>query len=195
MSRITIVERPEVLVPKQPLRNSRPWSVDNPPPPMRGGATSGAFVCRNLVFSAASGAKTVLVVASPSQHGLSLVEFGISFDGVTASAVPATVELTQLTLGAAGTPAASPPAAVQVRGRTGATAPTVTHNYTVEPTTHTVIRQFFVSPNGGLFVYPLPLGRELECDASGGTIKSLAIRINTTATVNVLAYMEVEALG
>src|SRR6185369_11743562 len=137
MTRMTVVERPQVVVPKQPPRNKRPWSVDNPPPPMRGGATAGAFVCRNLVFSATAGAKTVLVVASPSQHGLSLVEFGISFDGVTASAVPALVELTQLTLGAAGTPAASPPAAVQVRGRTGATAPTVTHNYTGEPTTHT----------------------------------------------------------
>jgi hypothetical protein len=158
-------------------------------------ATGAAFACRNTVFSAATGAKTVLVVASPSQHGLALVELAVSFDGVTATAVPATVELTQLTLGGTGTAGGSPVAGVQVRGRTGATAPTVTHNYTSEPTTHTVIRQWFVSPNGGALIYPLPLGREVECDASGGTIKSLALRINTSATVNVLAYMEVEAVG
>ncbi len=160
-----------------------------------GGSTAGAFVARNTAFSAATGAKTALVVASPSQHGLSLTEVGVSFNGTTASDAPATVEVTQLTLGGTGTAGGSPVSAAQVRGRTGSTAPTVTHNYTGEPTTHTVIRQWYVSPNGGTLIYPFPLGREVECDASGGTIKALAIRVNTSATVSVLAYMEVEALG
>lgn len=163
---------------------------------MTGAATPCAYVCRNLVFAAPAAAHTVLNAISPAGHGLSLVELGISFDGVTASAVPVTVELCQSTQGAAGTGAASPPAAVQTRGRgTGGSAPTVAHNFTAEPTTLTVIRQWFVSPNGGLFIYPLPLGREVECDASGGTIKALALRITPPATVNCLAYMEVEAAG
>lgn len=177
-------------------RNDRPrWSEENPPPPISGGATSVAFRCKNTAFAMTAGAKTALVVASPSQHGLSLTEWSISFDGVTASAVPATVDICQLTLAGAGTAGGSPPAAVQVRGRSGATAPTVTHNYTAEPTTITVIDSKYISPNGGVYVYPLPLGREFECDASGGTIKALAIRVNVTANVNVIVGMEVESLG
>lgn len=165
-------------------------------PPIRGASTAAAYVTQNLVFSAATGLKTVLNTIAPAGHGLSLVEFGISFDGVTASAVPAVVQICQSTQAGAGTGAASFPTPVQVRGvATGGSAPTGAHNYTAEPTTLTVIRQWFVSPNGGLFVYPVPLGREIECHSSGGTIKALCIRINTTATVNCLAYMEVEALG
>lgn len=159
-------------------------------------ATAAAYLTRNTAFSATTGAKTVLNTIAPSGHGLSLVEFGISFNGVTASDVPATVELCQSTQVGAGTSAGSVPTVVQVRGRsTGGSAPTAGHNYTAEPTALTVIRQWYVSPNGGVLVYPVPLGREVECDSSAGTIKALCLRVNTTATVSVLAYMEVEALG
>lgn len=159
-------------------------------------ATAAAYVARNLIFAAPAAVHTVLNVISPAGHGLSLVEFGISFDGVTSSAIPVLVEVCQSTQGAAGTPAASPPTPVQVRGRsTSGSAPTSGHNYTGEPTTLTVVRQFYVTPTGGLFIYPVPLGREIECDSSVGTVRALALRITPPATVNCLAYMEVEALG
>lgn len=159
-------------------------------------ATSAAYVAKNLTFSAATGAKTALNVIAPAGHGLALVEFGISFAGVTASDVPAVVELCTSTQGAAGTSAGSVPTVVQTRGRaTGGSAPTAGHNYTAEPTTLVSIRQWYVSPNGGVLIYPVPLGREVECDSSGGTIKALCLRVNTTATVSLLAYMEVEAVG
>jgi hypothetical protein len=159
-------------------------------------ATAAAYVCRNLVFATGTAVHTNLVAIAPAGHGLSLVEMGISFDGVTASAVPVLVELCQSTQAGGGTGAASPPTAVQVRGRsTSGQAPTVTHNHTAEPTTLTVVRQWLVSPNGGTFVYPVPLGREIECDSSSGSIKALAIRVTSAATVNSYCYMEVEALG
>jgi hypothetical protein len=162
---------------------------------MRGGSTTAAFYAANLVFATGTAVHTNLNVLPPSQHGLSLVEFGISFDGVTASAVPVLVEIGTGTQAGAGTGAASPPTVVQVRGRaTTGTVPTLIHNCTVEPTAQTVLRQWLVSPNGGLFVYPLPLGREIECDSSGGTAKALFARVTSAATVNSRCYMEVENL-
>lgn len=158
-------------------------------------ATAAAYVCRNLVFAAGTALHTNLYVTAPAGHGLSLVEIGISFDGVTASAVPVLVEICTQT-GTAGTGAASPPAAAQVRGRvTTGQAPTVAHNFTAEPGTPLVVRQWYVSPNGGTFIYPVPLGREIECDASGGTIKGISIRTTPAAAVNTVCYMEVEAIG
>lgn len=159
-------------------------------------ATPVAYTCRNASFAAPAAVHTCLTAIAPAGHGLSLVEFGISFDGVTASAVPVLVELVQSTQGAAGTPAASPPTPVQIRGRsTGGSAPTNGHNYTAEPTTLTVVKDWYVTPNGGLFVVQFALGREVECDSSGGTIKALGLRITPPAVVDCLAYMEVEAAG
>lgn len=158
-------------------------------------ATAAAYVVHNTPFAAPAAVHTVLTAIAPAGHGLTFVEFGISFDGVTASATPVLVETFQSTQAGAGT-AGSAPTAVQVRGRsTGGSAPTSGCNYTAEPTVLTVVRQFYVSPNGGLFVYPHSLGREVECDSSAGTIKALGIRITPPATVNCVCYMEVEALG
>ncbi len=163
---------------------------------VQGGSTSCAYVTKNLTFSAATGAKTALNTIAPAGHGLALVEFGISFNGVTASDVPALVEVCTSTQAGAGTSAASVPTVIQTRGKaTSGSAPTAGHNYTAEPTTLVSVRQWYVSPNGGLLIYPLPLGREIECESSGGTIKALALRVNTTATVSLYAYMEVEAIG
>lgn len=162
---------------------------------MRGAATPVAYTVANSSFAAPAAVHTVLNVISPAGHGLSLVEFGISFDGTSASAVPVFVELCQSTQGAAGT-AGVTPTARQIRGRsTSGSAPTAGANYTAEPTTLTMLKEWFVTPNGGLFVYQAPLGREVECDSSGGTIKALALRITPPATVDCLAYMEVEAAG
>jgi hypothetical protein len=75
------------------------------------------FVARNTVFAATAGAKTVLNVIAGANQLISVFEWGISFDGVTGTAVPATVELCQSTQATAGTSAASPPAIVQVGGK------------------------------------------------------------------------------
>lgn len=147
------------------------------------------YVARNTVFAATAGAKTVLNVIAGANQPVSIIEWGVSFDGVTGSAVPATVELCQSTQGAAGTSAGSVPAIVQVSGRSITAQPTSGHNYTVEPTTLTVIEQFFVSQFMGMLVKQYPLAQEPDSDLSGGTIKALAIRVNVTANVNVLAYM------
>ncbi len=156
---------------------------------------STAWAIVNSVFAATTGAKTVLNVIAPAANGIVLVAFEISFDGITASAVPALVEICQSTQATAGTSAGSAPTPVQIRGRviTSGTVPTTGHNYTAEPTVLTPVKQWYISPTNGLSLQ-FPLGREIECDPSGGTIKAIALRVNVTANVNIRAGFEFEKL-
>jgi hypothetical protein len=132
---------------------------------------------------------------APAGHGLALVEFGLAFVGVTATAVPVLVELVQSTQAGAGTSGVAP-TITQVRGRaSGGSAPTGGSNYTAEPTVLTVIKKLYVPAFMGSVVYQAPLGREDECDSSAGTVKALGIRITPPATVNAVAWLEVEAIG
>lgn len=151
-----------------------------------------------IPFAATTGAKTFLLVIAPAGHGLVLVKYKLSMDGVTNSAVPATVDIVTSTQAGAGTPGTSTATATitQVRGRsTSGSAPTAGANYTAEPTTLTVIDSFYLSQFNGLIVEECSLGREIEGDSSGGTIKALGIRINVSANVNVKGYLEVESVG
>src|SRR5712691_7440196 len=91
--------------------------------------TSGA------AFAVTSGAKTLInIVSGATAAPPVLVEFGVSFDGVTASAVPALVELcssTQATAGTTGTVGTI----TQIRGWAGAglvSGVTVVGQYTAE---------------------------------------------------------------
>lgn len=146
-------------------------------------------------FNAATGAKTFMMAIAPAGHGLALTEFAISFDGVTTTAVPCLVELVTSTQAGAGTSGVTP-TITQVRGRTtSGSAPTGGGNYTAEPTTLVSVSRWYIPQLMGSMTYQFPLGREIECDSSGGTIKGLGIRITTTATVNVVGHMEVEAIG
>lgn len=161
----------------------------------RGGGTGAAYAINSAIFAAGTAVHTDLVAIAPAGHGFSLAEAAVSFDGVSASAVPVYMEVCTSTQAGAGTGGTAPTIA-QVRGRgTGGQAPTASGSHTAEPTTLVRVRSWYVSPNGGLLVYGLPLGREIECDASGGTIKALAMRSTPPATVNLQAYFEVEALG
>jgi len=149
------------------------------------------FVCQNTVFAATTGAKTVLNVLAGANQPVQIVEWGVSFDGVTSSAVPATVQLCQSTQATAGTAGGSPPAIVQVTGRPITAQFTAAHNYTAEPTALTVIEPMFVPQFNGVYVRTYIPGTEPETDLSGGTVKALALRVNVSANVNVFAYMRV----
>lgn len=146
-------------------------------------------------FAMTTNAKTVLNAIAPAGHGLVLVEWSISFDGVTASAVPAVVEICTSTQATAGTSGVAPTITL-VRGKaTIGSAPTGGSNYTAEPTALVSIDKLYLPTYMGVLHIQKPLGREYETDASGGTIKAICIRINVPANVNCLANMEVEALG
>lgn len=146
-------------------------------------------------FAATAGAKTALLAIAGANSGLQIVEFGISFDGIAAAAVPALVELVSSTAATAGT-SGETPTIVQVRGRvTGGEPPTGGSKYSAEPTVLVRHRAWYVPQFMGALVMQFPLGREPETDDSGGAIKAYGIRINVTANVNVMCYMEVEHNG
>lgn len=157
--------------------------------------TVGVVSVLETPFAATTGAKTALMVIAGANSGLVVVEFGISFDGVTASAVPALIELVSSTQAGAGTPTGTP-TVTRVRGRvTGGEAPTASGRYSVEPTVLVRHKAWYVTPNGGLLILQFPLGREPETDNSAGTIRGYGIRVNVSANVNVMAYMETEHNG
>ena len=146
-------------------------------------------------FAATAGAKTFMMAIAPAGHGLALVEFALSMDGVTATAVPALVEIVSSTQAGAGTSVVTP-TITQIRGRsTSGSAPTGGGNYSAEPTTLVSLKRWYVPQFMGGITYQFPLGREIECDSSAGTLKGLGIRINVSANVNVVGHMEVEAIG
>ncbi len=174
--------------------NRPPWTDRDGLPRISGGATAVAYrLVSGTPFAAATGAKTFMLAIAPAGHGLSLTEAAISMDGVTATAVPALVEIVSSTQAGAGTSGVTP-TITQVRGRaTAGSAPTGGGNYTVEPTVLVSLARFYIPQFMGGMVYQLPLGREIECDSSAGTIKALGIRINTSATVNVVGHLEIES--
>ena len=111
----------------------------------------------------------------------------MSFDGVTATAVPVLVELCHCTQAVAGT--SSSATITQIRGQTRTVQGTAQRQYTVEPTVITVLKPYLVRADGGLLVIQFPLGREPE---QGVTLDGLLIRATAPATVNGRAGMEIE---
>lgn len=134
----------------------------------------------------AATAKTVLNVINASNALFRLVEFGVSFDGTSATAEPATVELCYSTQAGAGTNTSQSP--VQIRGATRTVQATGARNYTAEPTALTTWKRWLVHPQTGIEMQ-FPLGREPEEIV---TADAICIRVTAPATVNCQAYMEFE---
>jgi hypothetical protein len=144
----------------------------------------------------AATAKTALnIIASAGEDPPLLTELGVSFDGVTATAVPVLIELCSSTQGAAGTKTSFTP--LLIRGGE-ASVPTAARftagiNYTVEPTTLVVLKHWYVSPTSGL-VLQFPLGREIAGVGIAATARlGLALRLTAPAIVNYKAYFEAES--
>lgn len=152
------------------------------------------IVTNGTVFAATTGAKTILNLIAGANQAIMLKAVTISTDGVTSSAVPATVDICQSTQGAAGT-AGVTPTIVQASGRPLTAQATAGGNYTAEPTTLTSMKKFFFPQFMGLSDFELPLGSEFETDFSGGTIKAICVRINVSANVNVLCTMRCWLVG
>jgi hypothetical protein len=134
------------------------------------------------------------MVLTPAQFGGELKKFRVGFDGVTASAVPALVEIVRSTNASNSTPGTANTNEnsniVQTYGRAITTGFTAFSASTSEPTVLTVLESFLLSPAGGLVLYDYALGSEFECDVSAG----LGIRVTAPAVVNVRCSMMVERL-
>lgn len=132
----------------------------------------------------AATAKTVVELGAAATGGLLLTQVGITFNGVTASAVPVTCDLT--TFAATGTGTAYTPNKISHPAARAATT-VAKVNDTVEPATQTVFDSFFVPSTSGL-VIPYPLGREKRVAESG----FFGVRLTAPAVVNYLVTVYFE---
>src|SRR5215831_11779501 len=90
------------------------------------------YIASNVTpFAATTGAKTALNILAGANQAVLLKSVTIAMDGVTSSAVPATVDICQST-GTSGTGGGAP-TITQASGRTLAAQATVTANHTAEP--------------------------------------------------------------
>ena len=148
---------------------------------------SAIYVSRNTAFAATAGAKTMLKLITPTSFAIEIMEVGISTDGVTSSAVPATVDLFTSDETTAGTNVGTA-VTTQIKGATLAHGLTVGQNMSAEGTTYTVVKSFYLPQYMGMVVLQNPLGQEEE--SPSGTADSFGIRINVTANVNVLSWIK-----
>ena len=136
------------------------------------------------VALAAATAKSILGVRSGAAFGIALKSWGVSFDGVSATAEPVAVHLCHATFAtnAPGTASTDASANIaQTSGKTLAHGCTAAHTWTTEPTVLVEIDEILLTPNGGTYKWAFPLGDEPD----GGLSEGYVIRCNAPAVVNV----------
>jgi hypothetical protein len=138
----------------------------------------------NIALSAAT-AKTVIEgVTDASGPPPEWVGVDITFDGVTASAVPVRVDF--CTYAATGTGTTQTPK--KLGAALGTARSTWKVNDTVEPTTPVILYSWYIPPTSGLIGYLWPLGRELLHPLS--TVQG--IRLTAPAAVNAIVNLVFE---
>lgn len=143
-------------------------------------ARSGTSATNTTAVSlSAATAKTPVAVLGSANDSISLLRVKVSFNSVTATDVPAVVEVGIIT--ALGTSTSFTP--VQWCGHTLASSASAGYNHTVEPTYTRILDSFYAPVTMGLVSEWSPLGDEVQCDASQG----LAVRVTSPSAVSVLA--------
>jgi hypothetical protein len=132
----------------------------------------------------AATAKTTLAVIAPATFGVDLRRFSISFDGVTASAIPVLWELCYSTFATNSTPGTNNTTATvtQTAGRVITPGFTGFYASTVEPTVLTVLESDTLTPNGGLLI------RDFGANGPDSAVSNgFVLRLTAPAAVNARA--------
>jgi len=145
-------------------------------------ATQYAITTGSTALAAAT-AKTLIEGSSTANVPPEWIAVDITFDGVTASAVPVRVDF--CTFAATGTGTAYTPK--RLGQAVGTSQSTWKINDTVEPTTPTILFSWFIPPTSGV-QYVWPLGRELFHPVS--TVQG--IRLTAPAVVNAIVNLVIE---
>lgn len=150
-----------------------------------------ACASEGAVALAAATAKCVIGVKAHANSGLQLTSFEIAFDGVTSSAIPVLVEVMYATF-ATNSPGTNSTSTTprQLYGRVLTAGFTSGKTWTTEPTALTMIKEFLLAADKGLFAYQWPLGKEPDCALAEGFV----IRCTAPATLNARATMNVERI-
>lgn len=131
-------------------------------------------------------ARCVIGARAHANSSIYLSSYEVSFDGVTASAVPVTVDICRVTFATNPPGTASTLVTPDLRsGRSTATGWTAAFNWTTEPTVVTPFRTFTLTPNGGAMFYDFPLQLEPDTALNEG----FAIRCTSISTPNIRAAM------
>jgi hypothetical protein len=153
--------------------------------------TTGPAGTAGVALVAAT-AKSILTLIAPATFGIDLTKIRVGFDGVTASAVPVSVEMCDNTLATNSTPGTANTngntSINQVYGRAITAGFTGFYNSTSEPTVLTSYDRWTLTPNGGLVIYDWPLGSTHDTPVSAG----VTMRCTAPAAVNVTASMWAE---
>ena len=128
----------------------------------------------------AAAVKTVIQVAAPANQRLVLKKWGVSFDGVSATAEPVQVELLRQTT--AGTMSSLTPVRRSAGSETAQA--TAAHTATVEPTAGDILDSVEVHPQAG-YVELVPYDARIEVPGGG----RIAIRATAPAAVNARAVL------
>lgn len=129
--------------------------------------------------------KTLLQAASPADKRLRVTGFSISFNSVTTSDVPVTVDLLRQTTAGTGTSVTPAP----LDGNAPASTSTCLRSHSAEPSAGDVLWSGFVTPVGGLFVYNFAPGEEPIVDESGGYQPRIGIRATSPSAVDAIATL------
>lgn len=136
----------------------------------------------DVALSAAT-VKTILQLVAPTSQMVVPLAVRVSFDGVSSTAEPVTVEVLRQTT--AGTMTARTLNKTRVGGPT--LQSTGQHTATAEPTAGDVLREWLIHPQSGAEI-SLELGSPIEIDGGG----RLGLRCTAPATVNVRAQIDFE---
>jgi hypothetical protein len=153
---------------------------------------TGGVSAAGAVALVAATAKTVILLTSGTANQPSIVEWSVSFDGTTATAIPVLVEAVSSTAAGAGTGTAQTPK--QIRGWPAqASQSTAAYGFSAEPTVLEVYKKRLLTPNGGVIIQQQPMGREHTGQITAATqFKALGFRLTAPAAVNCHADMEYE---
>lgn len=133
---------------------------------------------------AAATAETVIALIGATTVKARICEWGVSFDGISATAEPVRIRLVRTTADDGTATGATEKAWDPDNPTANCSAK---HSYSAEPTKEsTPLATYEVHPQAGIVVQ-YPLGREITLDNT--TSNGLAIECTAPATVNVEAYI------
>lgn len=134
-------------------------------------------------------AKTVVGVLAPAQFGVDWTSYEISADGVSATNTPGLIELCSCTFATNGPGTNSTSITIQQEyGRVITAGFTAAYNWTAEPTVITPFDAFTLTPNGGLVIRDVQVGRTYDSAVSVG----FCIRVTFGTSVNIRGGMKFE---
>jgi len=143
---------------------------------------NAVYTARVAAVSLSAGvAKTLLQVVPGTNTQVTVCEIGISFNSTTTTDVPVTVDL--LRQSTAGT-SSSLTLVADMEDNAKTVVATALQTFTAEPTAGNILRTWYVTPVGGLFVVQFPLDRE-----PSALTNRIALRANAPSAETVTAYL------